>query len=73
MTSRVTPTRDLREHVDRFGNISVHAEIGGGPGAAAETRPTGANATPATAARFLRDLADDVERAGEPCPSPSPT
>jgi hypothetical protein len=73
MTSRVTPERDLRGHVDRFGNISVAVEIGGGPGARPDKRPTGANATPATVARFLRDLADDVERAGEPCPSPSPT
>lgn len=26
-------TRDLREHVDQFGNIAVDVEIGGGPGA----------------------------------------
>jgi hypothetical protein len=57
--------RDLTEHVDRFGNISVAVEIGGGPGAAPEMRPTGANATPSTVARFLRDLADDVQRAGD--------
>jgi hypothetical protein len=59
-------TRDLREHVDRFGNIAVHVEIGGGPGTGGETRSTGASASPATVARFLSELADDVEREGEP-------
>jgi hypothetical protein len=54
-------TRNLSEHMDKFGNISIHVEIGGGPGAAPETRPTGANARPRTVAGFLRDLADDVE------------
>jgi hypothetical protein len=57
-------TRDLTEHIDRFGNISVSVEIGGGPGAAGEVRETGASAPPPTVARFLRELADDVERAG---------
>lgn len=56
-------TRDLTEHVDRFGHISVSVEIGGGPGAATEPRATGASARPAMVARFLRELADDVERA----------
>jgi hypothetical protein len=55
--------RDLTGHVDRFGNISVEVEIGGGPGTGGH-RITGASATPATIARFLRELADDVERAG---------
>jgi hypothetical protein len=59
-------TRDLSPHVDRFGNISVKVEIGDGPGTpAADTRLTGASARPATVAKFLRELADDVERAGE--------
>lgn len=57
--------RDLGPHVDRFGNISVKVEIGGGPGAAPETRGTGASNKPATVAKFLRELADDVERAGK--------
>jgi hypothetical protein len=64
--------RDLREHVDRYGNISVSVEIGGGPGAVPQTRATGSNAVPVMVARFLRELAADVERAGEPCPSPRP-
>jgi hypothetical protein len=66
-------TRDLHEHVDQFGNIAVDVEIGGGPGAWPEKRATGASASPAMVARFLRDLADDLARAGEPCPSPSRT
>lgn len=67
----MTWERDLAEHVDRFGCISVDVEIGGGPGAAGEKRSTGASSTPAAVARFLRELADDVERVrGEPCPSP---
>jgi hypothetical protein len=60
----MTWERDLAEHVDRFGNISVDVAIGGGPGATGEKRSTGASATPATVAAFLRELADDVERAG---------
>lgn len=55
----VTPGRDLARHVDQFGNISVQVEVGGGP---VPTRATGANASPASAAGFLRDLADDVAR-----------
>jgi hypothetical protein len=66
-------TRDLAEHVDRFGNIGVDVEIGGGPGTAGQTRTTGASARPAMVARFLRELADDVERAGDPCRFPPPT
>jgi hypothetical protein len=57
--------RDLAEHVDRFGNISVSVEIGGGPGTTVTPRPTGASASPPAVARFLRELADDVERAGD--------
>lgn len=53
-----TGGRDLRECVDRFGNIAVDVTIGDGPGAG--IRSTGASATPATVAAFLRDLADDV-------------
>lgn len=50
--------RDLRNCVDAFGNISVEVTVGGGSWAA--SRETGATATPATVAQFLRDLADDV-------------
>jgi hypothetical protein len=53
--------RDLTAQVDRFGHISVAVEIGGGPGARVK-EVTGASALPATVARFLRELADDVER-----------
>jgi hypothetical protein len=60
-----TGGRDLTEHVDRFGNINVDVTIGG-PASTAGPRTTGANATPATVAGFLRDLADDVQRAGDP-------
>lgn len=55
-----TGGRDLTEQVDRFGNISVDVTLGTGPGAV--ERGTGASAPPATVARFLRDLADDVDR-----------
>ena len=55
-----TDTRDLSEYVDRFGNIAVDVTIGGGPGAR-EKRSTGASATPTMIARFLRELAADVE------------
>lgn len=64
-------TRDLSEHVDRFGHIAVHIEIGGGPGAAEETRTTGASADPATIAKFLRELADDVQRVARSQQRPS--
>ncbi len=60
-----TGGRDLRDCVDRFGNIGADVMIGGGP-CAAEEWPTGASAPPATVAAFLRDLADDVARAGQP-------
>jgi hypothetical protein len=56
----VTGGRDLRRCLDKFGHISVDVEIGGGPGAGRHS--TGASAKPATVARFLRELADDVER-----------
>ena len=55
-------TRDLSECVDRFGNIAAEVEIVGGPDA--DSRSTGASAKPTMVARFLRELADDVERAG---------
>jgi hypothetical protein len=61
-------TRDLGECVDLHGHISVHVKIGGAPGAA--TRETGASADPVTVAGFLRELAGDVERAGERCRFP---
>ena len=54
--------RDLREHVDKFGNIEVSVVVGGGPGV--PERMTGANHTPAAVADFLRRLADEVEEAG---------
>jgi hypothetical protein len=64
-TENVRVSRDLRPHVDRFGNISVTVEIGGGPGTAdTEKRGTGASNKPAAVAAFLRQLADDVEAAG---------
>ena len=53
-----TGGRDLRECLDKFGNIAVDVTIGDGPGAG--VRSTGASAEPATVAGFLRDLADDV-------------
>ena len=61
-------TRDLSEFVSRFGHIAVDVEIRmpgnrGGP-----SRSTGAANTPAIVARFLRELADDVERAQLPAP-----
>ena len=56
-----TGGRDLSRCVDRFGNIAVDVVIGGGPGDA-ETHETGASNRPAVVARFLRNLADDVER-----------
>jgi hypothetical protein len=52
--------RDLRPYLDNFGNISVKCEVGGAPGAV-EARLTGASAKPAQIARFLRELADEVE------------
>ena len=55
-----TGGRDLSAQVDRFGNISVEVKIGGGPGA--QEHETGASAKPATVAKFLRELASDVER-----------
>ena len=64
-------TRDLADYVDRFGHIGVDVEVRK-PGTTAEGRSTGASGPPATVAGFLRDLADDVERAGESCPSPPP-
>lgn len=67
---RSTWTRDLSPHLDRFGHISVHVTLGGGPGTTEEPRVTGASAPPQLAARFLRDLADDVDaltRKDTPC------
>ena len=59
-TTRTSPQRYLSRYVDGFGNISVTVDIG------AETtrqpRSTGANHRPEVVARFLRELADDVER-----------
>ena len=56
----MTVNRNLSPHLDRFGNIRVDVTIGAQP----DDRQTGANAPPATVARFLRELADDIERAG---------
>lgn len=55
-----TGGRDLSECLDKFGNIAVDVVIGHGPGAG--KRETGASAKPAVVARFLRDLAGDVQR-----------
>jgi hypothetical protein len=55
--------RDLRKHVDEFGNISVDVEIGR-EGVADGPRCTGANSDPSSVASFLHALADDVMAAG---------
>ncbi len=55
---RVAPPRDLAPHLDQFGHISVDVIVGREP----HERITGANAIPSTVAKFLRDLAEDVER-----------
>jgi hypothetical protein len=73
MTPETAAGRDLSGHVDRFGNIAVDVTIGGGPGAWAATRATGASASPATVAGFLRELADDVERADGGAMTPETT
>ena len=69
-STRATWERDLAGHVDRFGHIAVAVEIGGGPGTAEDKRGTGASASPRMIARFLRDLADDVERVCAKKPDP---
>jgi hypothetical protein len=59
----MTGGRDLSGHLDQFGNIAVDVTIGGGPGVTLPPASTGASATPAMVAAFLRDLAADVQRA----------
>jgi hypothetical protein len=54
--------RDLTRCLDRYGYISANVTLGTGPGA--EAWKTGASADPATVAKFLRELADDVEKLG---------
>lgn len=51
---RTSPERDLAPQVDQHGLISVSVDVGG--------RLTGCNLPPSAAARFLRELADDLER-----------
>jgi hypothetical protein len=65
MTGRGTWERDLAGYVDQHGNIAVDVAIRW-PGhvAMGVSRETGVSAPPATVARFLRELADDVDRAG---------
>lgn len=58
---RSTPTRILDQYLDGAGNIAVAVTIGNERRGIPE-RQTGANARPLTVARFLRELADDVER-----------
>lgn len=54
--------RDLSGYLDQYGNISVEVTIGGGPGTKEDRqRLTGANASPASVARFLHILANDVD------------
>lgn len=59
-------TRDLSEFVSRFGHIAVDVEISTPGNRGGVSRSTGASNTPALVARFLRELADDVERATPP-------
>jgi len=50
----------FQHKVDRFGNIHVSVYIGGGP-ENPESKMTGVNHTPARVARWLRELADEIE------------
>jgi hypothetical protein len=61
-------TRDLSEFVSRFGHIAVDVEVSTPGNRGGVPRSTGASNTPAAVARFLRELADDVERAQSPSP-----
>ena len=63
MSTRIT--RDLTPYINHFGHIAVDVTIGRAPGVNVEPRTTGASAEPATVAGFLRELADDIEAAGE--------
>jgi hypothetical protein len=53
--------RDFSRRVDKSGNISVDVKIRL-PGDDSSAYDASASEKPATVARFLRDLADDVER-----------
>jgi hypothetical protein len=50
---RTSPPRDLTRAVDSFGLVWIRVEVGG--------QLTGANLTPTAAARFLREIADDLD------------
>ena len=63
----MTGGRDLSPYLDRFGHIKVTVDVGGH--GAAGKHGTGANGPPALVAKFLRELADDVERTGKQDPS----
>lgn len=54
--TRLTPRRDFRREIDQHGNVMVRVQVG-----AWAPRQSTCNLTPAAAAQFLRDLADDVE------------
>lgn len=58
---RSTPTRILTQHLDGNGNIAVKVTLGN-PLRGILTRDLDAEARPLTMARWLRELADDVER-----------
>ena len=57
--------RDLNAYVTGGNTISVRVIIGRHRDSDAPKRETAATASPYTVAGFLRDLADDVEHAGE--------
>lgn len=59
---RSTPERDLSSHVDEAGHIAVGVEIGSFRNGDPRNRLTGASSTPDVVAKFLRELADDIER-----------
>jgi len=63
MTGQGMPRRDLAGYVNHRGHIRVSVEVGGNPGAP-EAQATGMSSEPHHVARFLRELAGDVEQAG---------
>jgi DNA-binding transcriptional regulator LsrR (DeoR family) len=63
-TMASTGGRDLRSCIDRYGYICIGVTIDGGLDG--EEYDAGATGPPLQVAEFLRDLADDIERAGQP-------
>lgn len=57
---RSAPTRILTPHLDGSGNIALVVTIGDGRGI--PPRELAVSARPLTVARWLREVADDVER-----------